>query len=395
MGNAFIPFLLVLIILAILTRETFVVAMLYVYVGALLLGRVWSGIILKRMSFERSFDNKVFPDEIVAVQVRVTNKSWLPAVWLRVQDYFPLEIADQRSFHQVLSLGPRETAALSYNLKTQKRGTYAVGPFVISTGDLLGMNPEKEMEGPADHITVYPRIVPFSEVRLPSRSPMGSMRARQPVFEDPTRSAGKRDYQPGDSLRRIDWKSTAVTGRLQTKLFEASISLETMLFLNLNAEEYPLRTRYEATELAIVVAASLANWIIAQRQAVGLATNAVDPSSVDSQAIPLPVRKGRSHLMRLLELLARVRALETSGIQALINQQRVHLNWGTTLVVITSNASQALLDELIQARRSGLLPVIILCGDNGENRKVMQMSKLLHIPAIEFRSERDLDQWRK
>ena len=395
MGDAFTAFLLVLAVLAILTRETFVVAMLYLFVGAVLLGRWWSADIIKRVAFSRKFDHKAFPGEIVPVQVEITNQSWLPAVWLRVQDFFPLEIADLRSFHQVISLGPRETSILNYNLKAQKRGYYSVGPLNVTSGDLLGLNSDKSSEGPSDHLTVYPRVVPFSDVRLPSRSPMGSLRTRQPVFEDPTRPAGKRDYRPGDSLRRIDWKASATTGRLQTKIFEPSISLETMLFLNLNAEDYPLRGRYEGTELAIVVAASLANWVVAQRQAVGLITNAVDPLTVNNQAIPLPMRKGRPHLMRILELLARARALETSSFQAMINQQRVHLNWGTTLVIITSNAGQSLFDELIQSRRSGMIPVLILCGENPENHKAMQMSKLFHIPVSEFRSEKDLDLWRK
>jgi uncharacterized protein (DUF58 family) len=329
------------------------------------------------------------------VQVEISNRSWLPAVWLRVQDYFPLEIADQRSFQQVISLGPRETSLLTYNLKAQKRGYYPVGPLNVTSGDLLGMSPEKTSIGQPDHLTVYPRVIPFSEVKLPSRSPMGSLRTRQPVFEDPTRPAGKREYRTGDSLRRIDWKATATTGRLQTKLFEPSISLETMLFLNLNAEDYPLRARYDATEMAVVIAASLSSWIVAQRQAVGLITNAIDPLAVDNQVIPLPARKGRPHLMRILELLARVRMLETSSFAALLNQQRVHLNWGTTLIVITSNAGKPLFDELLQARRSGQLPVLILCGENAEHRKAMQTAKLFHIPASEFRSETDLDVWRK
>jgi hypothetical protein len=92
-------------------------------------------------------------------------------------------------------------------------------------------------------------------VRLPSRSPIGTLRHTQPIFEDPSRVRGKRDYTTGDSLRRVDWKATATTGRLQVKQFEPSIALETALFLNLNADEYLQRTRLDATELAIVIAA--------------------------------------------------------------------------------------------------------------------------------------------
>ena len=55
--------------------------------------------------------------------------------------------------------------------------------------------------------------------------------------------------------------STAVAGRLQVKLFEPSIALETAIFLDLDANVYSLRARYDISELAIVIAASLANWV--------------------------------------------------------------------------------------------------------------------------------------
>ena len=103
------------------------------------------------------------------------------------------------------------------------------------------------MEMPAQYLTVYPRIVALNSIQIPSRSPQGTMRHTQPIFEDPTRVLGKREYVAGDSLRRVDWKSTAVTGRLQVKLFEPAISLETLIFLNLNAEDYHYRSRIDST----------------------------------------------------------------------------------------------------------------------------------------------------
>jgi uncharacterized protein (DUF58 family) len=220
------------------------------------------------------------------------------------------------------------------------------------------------------------------------------MRHKQPVFEDPTRPMGKRDYQSGDSLRRIDWKSTAAIGRLQTKLFEPSIALETAIFLNLNLLDYNLRTRLEATELAIVVSASLANWIIAKRQSTGMIVHGLDPLSSDSRPVPLFPRKGRAHLMRILEILARIRAVETDPFPAVFHQQRVNLSWGTTAIVITGAADQPLLDELLQARRAGLNPVLILCGEHPNHRKTVEHGRIFGIPTYVIRDERDLDIWK-
>jgi uncharacterized protein (DUF58 family) len=394
MSEAFIAFLVILIVIAVFTRETFVFVLLYLFVGATFLGRWWSGQVVNRLVFHRRYDHKAFPGEIIPVRLDLENRSLLPAVWLRVQDYFPIEVAEVSNFSQVISLGPREKIRLDYNLKAHKRGYYTVGPLHVSSGDLLGMSAERSSQGAADHLTVYPRVIPLTDVRLPSQSPLGTMRHKQPIFEDPTRPMGKRDYQSGDSLRRIDWKATATTGRMQTKLFEPSIALETVVFLNLNLIDYQLRTRYESTELAIVTAASLANWVIAQRQSSGMIINGLDPLSSDSRPLPQHPRKGRAHLMRILEVLARIRAAETDPFEALLRQHRVNLSWGTTALIVTGSAGKPLLDEMIQARKSGITPVLILCGEHPDHRKTAQQVKMFGIPCHILRDEQDMDIWR-
>ncbi|RPJ51972.1 MAG: DUF58 domain-containing protein [Chloroflexi bacterium] len=394
MGDAFSFFLFILILLAVLTRETFVMVLLYLFVGAMFLGRWWTARVVNGLNFMRKYDKKAFPGEIIPVRVDVRNSSVLPAVWLRVQDFYPIELAETSSFAQVISLGPREQTSLKYNLKAHKRGFYTIGPLHVTSGDLLGMSGERMSEGATEHLTVYPRVIALSDVRLPSNSPMGTMRHKQPIFEDPTRPMGKRDYQSGDSLRRIDWKASATTGRLQTKLFEPSIALETAIFLNLNLLDYNVRTRFDATELAIVVTASVASWVVAQRQSTGLVAHGLDPLSADSRPVPVPSRKGRAHLMRILEILARIRAVEIEPFPAMLRNHRVHLPWGTTMIVVTGSAEQPLFDELLQSRRAGLNPVLLLCGEHPNHRQAAQQAKLFRIPVHVFRSEKDLDIWR-
>ncbi len=395
MGDAFTFFIFVLIVLAVITRETFVFVLLYLFAGAALLGRWWTSRVVSKLVYTRKYDAKAFPGETIPVQLDIFNNSLLPAVWLRIQDFYPIEIADTSSFTQVISLGPRQKLHLGYTLKARKRGYYAIGPLHVSAGDLLGMSAEQHSEGKSDHLTIYPRVISLTEVRLPSNSPMGTMRHKQPIFEDPSRPTGKRDYQSGDSLRRIDWKATAATGRLQTKLFEPSIALETIIFLNLNLADYHVKTHFDATELAIVVAASLGNWIIARRQSTGLIANGVDPLATDSCPVPLPPRKGRAHMMRILEILARIRAAETEPFPAQIRQHRIHFPWGTTLIAVTGSADQMLFDELLQANRTGLNPVLILCGEHPSHRQAAQQARLYKVPAYVIHNEKDLDLWRK
>ena len=204
---------------------------------------------------------------------------------------------------------------------------------------------------------------------------------------------GKREYASGDSLRRIDWKSSASSGRLQVKQFEPSIALETCILLNLNGEDYYYRSRLDSMELAIVIAASVANWIAEKKQVVGLVVNGRDPLAGDGLPQAIPPRKGKRHLMRLLETLARVEATEKSAFAALMQQQRYHLAWGTTLIVITGHVNDLILDELHQARRSGQNPVLILAGRDTADPSMEQRAKVLGIPCISVGIESDLRIW--
>jgi uncharacterized protein (DUF58 family) len=215
---------------------------------------------------------------------------------------------------------------------------------------------------------------------------------------------GKRDYVSGDSLRQVDWKATATSGRLQVKIFEPSIALETEIFLNLNTFDYEHHSRIDASELAIVVAASLANWVIKKKQSVGLITNGIEP--VDSEItgiepdqknhFPTMIypRRGQSHLMRILETLAKVQMAETFPITNTIQEQIVNLAWGTTIILISPVFDEVFFETLFQARRSGLNPVLLPCGPVVGVDEVRRKANYFGIPFYQIFNEHDLDMWR-
>jgi uncharacterized protein (DUF58 family) len=305
----------------------------------------------------------------------------------------PVALAGPNSFQSVVNLGPHTSANFEYSVEARKRGYYLIGPLSFSTGDILGLGSPVMAQVAAEPLVVYPRIVPFTSMAIPSHSPQGTLGHRLPLFEDPTRVFGKRGYVSGDSIRRIDWKSSASTGRLQVKLFEPSIALETFIVLNLNAEDYHYRTRIDSIELAIVLAASVANWIVGKKQMIGMMVNGYDPLTANGRPQTIPPRKGKRHMMRLLETLARVEMSDAPALVPLVQRQRYQLIWGTTLIVITGNAGDALLDELYQAVRSGQNAVVILVGGSASEDAIRQRAGVFGIPVYSIANERDLKIW--
>lgn len=395
MIGSYLLLLIPLLLVASLMRDDFALTMVYLFIGAFVLGGWWSRRTLEQVEAQREINSHAFLGETVKIDLQVHNTGWMPAPWISLRDSLPLALGGIEPFQQVTGVGAREKMSFEYTIEARKRGYYPVGPLFISTGDLFGLNESVEKQLPAQYLTVYPKIVPLSNVKIPSRSPQGTMRHHQPLFEDPTRVFGKRPYVAGDSLRRVDWKSSATTGALQVKLFEPSIALETLIFLNLNSDDYNFHGRIDSTELAIVIASSLAAWVIEKRQSAGLKINGKDPLAGNGLPPFWPARKGKGHLMRMLETLARVEMTSESSLAALIQRERYHLPWGTTLMVITGQVQDDLLQELYQARRSGQNAMLILAGMLSGSRQIQQRAAFFGIPSVVISKESDLDIWRR
>lgn len=392
--GTYLPLLVLLLVIAAALRDDFALTLIYLFVGAFGAGIWWTRRALSRLQAARSFSTRAFLGEKVHFEIQVKNPGWLPLPWVEIRDGLPVGLSSSPTFECVTTLGPKSRAGFSYTLEARKRGYYPVGPLALSTGDLLGLNPPLQKNLPEQYLTVYPKIIPLASIKIPSRSPQGTLRHAQPLFEDPTRVMGKRDYVTGDSLRQVDWKATAATGRMQVKMFEPSIALETLLCLNLNEDDYPFRQRIDSLELAIVLAASLASWISQKRQTFGLLVNGLDLPTGERPRL-LPPRKGGAHLIRLLETLARVGATRQAPFLPLLQRQRAQLPWGTTLIVITGQVDEALLTELYQSRKAGQEVLLIQAGAVTYSRQTQTLAGLYGIPLVSIQNERGLDIWKK
>ena len=203
---------------------------------------------------------------------------------------------------------------------------------------------------------------------------------------------GKRDYQPGDPLHGIDWKSSAHAGVLQAKKYEPAVSLTSVIYLDLNGKAYSPQQKYQASEWAIVLAASLANHLTGLRQAVGLGCTGLDPLCGLTHWTISP-RPGRLHLMKLLEWLARVQVAETMPLADWLTTAGLELTWGTTVIAISPTGDEPLCRALHRLRRAGLNPVLLVVEPHGQFGVIRERARRLGIAAHLVVDESDLKRW--
>lgn len=389
------PFLVILLLIAVVLRLNMFFAVLYLFLALGLMSHFWMRRREEQVYAKRHFVDRAFFGDRVRVDLRVHNSSWLPIPWLQLHESLPIDLFSGPMKGRVISLRPRERWQMSYTLSCRRRGYYPIGPLVMTTGDLLGLVRNSTLKVAPDHLIIYPKILPLHRLGLPTHSPLVVLPARSPLFEDPSRVTGVRDYQRGDSPRRIHWTATASTGRLLVKQYRPAIARETLICLDLDEENYERRQRFTATELAIVVAASIAHHIIVQEGLpAGLATEALDSVTDQQVRFFMPPRSERTHLMRLLETLARTQMVKETSFPELLRRTSVRLAWGATLLVITGRESTALFDSLVQLQRAGFAVALVLVQPTHSADDLRKRAELLSLPIHRVWRERDLKTWR-
>ncbi len=363
------------ILLGLVLQQNGLLAIAILVLVAAAVGWSWNKYCLQDIEYTRSFsERRAFLGETIDISIQIANRKLLPVAWLKIDDEYPLQVTmldgevqpstkpDVGLLSNLVSLRWFERARWQYRFRCDKRGFYPFGPAHLHAGDLFGLFHSQTKSPTLDWLIIYPEVKPIEVLTLPPKEPFGETKARQRIFEDPSRTIGIRDYQAEDALKRIHWKATARRQRLQAKVYEPTTTFQLVIFLNMvTLPKYWQGTIPELLERAVSVAASIASYATEKRFQVGLLANGCWPQSDQ----PLKVLPSRSpdQLTHILEALAAVSTLPTISIEELLNRESARLPWGATLAVVTAVVTEELLVVMTRLQAAGRQMVLVRLDD--------------------------------
>jgi uncharacterized protein (DUF58 family) len=193
--------------------------LLYLILGMMLSLIIVSGLLseqsLRKIIIEWRFPARVFAQQPVPVELRITNgKRLLPSFSFRVDD----GNGEGRSLY-ILKLSPGETKVSPRTTRFEYRGLRTLAPVALRTTFPFGFFHKSLLRPQTQTVLVYPRILPLPPGIHTARSYAGQ------DLENRRRGIGSdlhnlRDYAPGDDARGIHWKASARESKLLLKEFE-------------------------------------------------------------------------------------------------------------------------------------------------------------------------------
>jgi uncharacterized protein (DUF58 family) len=268
----------------------------------------------------------------------------------------------------------------NFTFHCTERGYHAFGPISIRTGDGFGLFTRRAKRPNREYMIVYPRIYSVAEMRLPAKNPFGDRSAEQRIFEDPMRTIGIREWQPGDGLRRVHWKATARHRQMLSRIYEPSEDPQVLIFLNVSTMRHVWQGIIpELVERAISVAGSLAAMCVEMRLPVGLIANGFLPGS--DQTIRLLPGRSPKQLVRILELLAAITPFFAQPIEELLLREAPRLPWGATIIVVTALVHDELLAALSDLEQAGRQIVLFTLAKEPPAREIPGIL-VYHLPHL-------------
>src|ERR1700761_9254180 len=297
-----------------------------------------------RLSCARRLDPPRIPaGQPTTVTARVENVSRLRTGVLLAEDITPYALGNRPRFvlDEIEPGGHRE---LNYQIQSDSRGKFTIGPLRVRVADSFGLVEISRSFSTSSTLVVTPRIHPLPRATAQSSwlgEGDGGMRTISAIGED---DAAPRQYQDGDGLHRVHWKSTARYGELMVRREEHQWRNSASVFLDTRRAAHAGTGPASTFEFAVSAAASIGAHLSGEGFRARLITEA-------GEIAP----RGTFH-DTLLDMLAVINPSQATGLRS---GTAALSNAGGQLIAVVGRLSTEDAHQLAAARR-GTAPAMAL-----------------------------------
>jgi len=164
-----------------------------------------------------------------------------------------LPVGGGRGTFAIKRLAPGEEVEELFTIPTHRRGVLKVGPVSVVRGDPLGLFERVHRRDEPVDLYVHPRTVGFDGQSLGFLRDLEGLPTTD-LSPDDVSFHALREYQPGDDLRHVHWRSTARTGTLMVRQYEETRRSHFVIGLTRHPGDYRSDDEFE---LAVSIAGSL------------------------------------------------------------------------------------------------------------------------------------------
>ncbi len=218
---------------------------------------------LGNTSFTATIDvssRRVTVSDTVKVDVCVDNPGRTPTTSARGD----LPIGDSHERFSIPMLAAGQSRQTTVEFTAVSRAVLPVGPLSIRKGDPFGLVRHEKKLVDQINVFIHPKTVMLNTLNAGIPRDLEGQTSGE-IVDDDLDFYGLREYEPGDDVRNVHWLSSAKTGALMIRQYEATRRTDTALTISVNPDDYVSSDEFE---LAVSVHASIGVQCLLQNRPV-------------------------------------------------------------------------------------------------------------------------------
>lgn len=372
-GLAVLAVLAALVLPAVFTNSIFGYFPVLVTFFLLVTSAVYLSIMRKSIVVDSEHkDVEVERGEKVRVDLGIRNKSFLVCIKAKadiyVQDYLG---EDDSRTEAVFSIDARNQADFGFDVMMEHLGQYTAGIRNMHIYGLLGIVSVPIPIDTTFHVLVLPKIHEEEET-LNAESITDSPNASSFKEGDGFDYTGVREYEMGDSMKKIHWKLSAHSREYMTKVNEVGLKSDLAVILDMAADDLPTRQLLSICDGLVETAASV--MLTAEKQDIDSVLLYPDKEK-SIQALFPKTQQDYGDLIKHMVPITPDPPSDFIDAQEILTMEMAAANQRANLLVVTSRVTDGLLNTLTTVRsqqRNPLLYCIMPTNVTANERKEIQ-----------------------
>jgi len=180
----------------------------------------------------------------------------------------PPQLNSEGGVTRAVRLRPGEQRTVELKLRCERWGVFTVGQVLFRARDILGLRSWEGAAGAAHPLRVFPREETLRTLVAPLETQVFAGNQVSRARGEGIEFADLREWQPGDRLRRVNWRATALRRTLWVNEQNPERNTDVVLFLDTFAE---VRAEGRSTnDRTVRAAATLARLYLQRKDRVGV-----------------------------------------------------------------------------------------------------------------------------
>jgi len=211
-------------------------------------------------------DDRVIEGDEVTATIELSSARGIDRFEVLVS--LPPELSSDGGAARAIRLSPGEKRTVELKLRCERWGLFTVGQVLFRGRDMLGLRSWEGVAGETQPLRVFPSEEALRSLVAPLETQVFAGNQVSRARGEGIEFADLREWQPGDRLRRVNWRATALRRSLWVNEQNPERNTDVVLFLDTFAE---VRAEGRSTnDRAVRAAATLAHIYLQRKDRVGL-----------------------------------------------------------------------------------------------------------------------------